>query len=287
MVSRTSGSNICLSSSAWPCKGSRMRGLDLFMTARESPTTKSVPILRPSRPSRAISTASETVCLSTSAFTWRFSEQISSNTCVFPMGSTSIPTVTCGQLDRKPRLAHLRPDEDLAPVRADDAPRHVEAEPDPGSDFFRREERLEYSGLVLARYPWPVVYDLDDEAPRLRVRPHGYLTATVHGVCGVVHQVGPDLVELSAVSRHLGKVFLVLPLHRYAFELVPEDGQGVLEAGDNIDLSGRGPVHERVLLHGPDEVGDAAGAGRDLVRQADELDRSSQPPQARRERPAA
>ncbi len=55
------------------------------MTAPESPTTKSVPILRPSRPSRAISTASETVCLSTSVFTSRFSEQISSNNCDCPI----------------------------------------------------------------------------------------------------------------------------------------------------------------------------------------------------------
>jgi hypothetical protein len=53
-------------------------GFERRTTSPESPTTKSVPILRPSRPSRAISTASETTCLSTLVFTSRLSEQISS-----------------------------------------------------------------------------------------------------------------------------------------------------------------------------------------------------------------
>ncbi len=53
-------------------------GFECRITSPESPTTKSVPILRPSLPSRAISTASETTCLSTRVLTSRLSEQISS-----------------------------------------------------------------------------------------------------------------------------------------------------------------------------------------------------------------
>src|SRR5215210_2173492 len=170
------------------------------MTAPESPTTKSVPILRPSRPSRAISTASETVCLSTPAFTWRFSEQISSNICAFPIPSTSVSCVIYRQPYRKSRLARLRPDGDLATVRDDDAPHYVEAEPGPRADLLGRVEGLEDALPRLMRYPRPVVHDLDHDQILFRKRPHSDVTAPVHRVRGVVDEVRPDLVELAAVS---------------------------------------------------------------------------------------
>src|SRR5215213_3733049 len=56
-------------------------GLECLRTASESPTTKRVPILCPSLPSRAISTARFTTLLSVLLFTPRFSEQTSSSKC--------------------------------------------------------------------------------------------------------------------------------------------------------------------------------------------------------------
>src|SRR5918994_624921 len=53
-VSRRFGSTMRLLSWGWPYNGSRIMGLECLRTASESPTTKRVPILRPSLPSRAI-----------------------------------------------------------------------------------------------------------------------------------------------------------------------------------------------------------------------------------------
>ena len=78
-LSRRSGSSMRLLSWGWPYKGSRIMGLECPRTASESPTTKRVPILRPSLPSRAISTARFTTLLSVLLFTPRLSEQISSS----------------------------------------------------------------------------------------------------------------------------------------------------------------------------------------------------------------
>ena len=84
------------------------------MTSPESPTTKSVPIFRPSRPSRAISTARETVCSSTRASTSRFSVQISSYVClshrdqppfcVVSKGNLTVKHVSQALTGQRPRL---------------------------------------------------------------------------------------------------------------------------------------------------------------------------------------
>jgi hypothetical protein len=58
IVPRTSGSVICVRAGAWPASGSRMSGRDAASTASTLPTVNNVPIRRPSRPSRAISSAS-------------------------------------------------------------------------------------------------------------------------------------------------------------------------------------------------------------------------------------
>src|SRR5918993_1957253 len=80
-VSRRFGSTMRLLSWGWPYNGSRIMGLECSRTASESPTTKRVPILRPSLPSRAISTARFTTLLSVLLFTPRLSEQTSSSKC--------------------------------------------------------------------------------------------------------------------------------------------------------------------------------------------------------------
>jgi hypothetical protein len=55
-------SSIFLTSGGCPCSGSKIKGFDCFSAASSSPTTNMVPVLCPSRPSRASSTASWIVC---------------------------------------------------------------------------------------------------------------------------------------------------------------------------------------------------------------------------------
>src|SRR5215217_7259811 len=119
----------------------------------------------------------------------------------------------------------------------DDAPHDSQPQPWPRPDILGRVERLEDVDLRLARYPTAVINYLDYHARAFHVRPDSDASASVHSVYGVVDQ-------------------------------------GVLQAGDHIDLSYNRPVHVGVLLHRPDQMGDASYASLDLAGQADEIQRT-------------
>src|SRR5215208_6829064 len=162
-------------------------------------------------------------------------------------------------------------------MTGDDAPYDIQPEPGPGPDILCRVERLEDVDLRLARYPTTVVDDLDHHTRAFHVSPDRDASASVHRVNGVVDQVGPYLVQLAAVPRYPGQVFLVLPQQRDVLQPRAEDGEGVLQAGDHIDLSYNRPVHVSVLFHRPDQLGDTPCARLDLTGQADEIQRPSKP----------
>src|SRR5215208_1583882 len=166
----------------------------------------------------------------------------------------------------------------------DDAPHDCQPEPRPGPDILGRVERLEDVDLCRTRYPRSVVGDLDDYTRAFHVRPDGDASASVHSVYGIVDQVGPYLVQLAAVPRYPGQVFLVLPQQRYVLQPRTEDGEGVLQAGDHIDLPYNRPVHVGVLFHRPDQLEDTPRASLDLTGQADEIQRPSKPLQTTSER---
>src|SRR5919112_3479487 len=166
----------------------------------------------------------------------------------------------------------------------DDAPHDSQPEPGAGPDIFGRVERLEDVDLRLARYPTAVINYLDYHARALHVRPDSDASASVPSVYGVVDQVGPYLVQLTAASRYPGQLFLELSGQRDVLQPGAEHGQGVLQAGDHIDLSYNRPVHVGVLLHRPDQMGDSSYASVDLAGQADEIQRPSKPLQTTGER---
>src|SRR5215216_3705631 len=166
----------------------------------------------------------------------------------------------------------------------DDAPHYSQPEPGPRPGIFGRVERLEDVDLRRTRYPRSIVDDLDDHTRAFHVRPDGDTSASVHRVYGVVDQIGPYLVQLAAVPRYPGQVFLVLPQQRDVLQPRLEDGEGILQAGDHIDLSHYRPVHVGVLFHRPDQMGDASHASLDLTGQADEIQRPSEPLQTTGER---
>jgi hypothetical protein len=75
-----------------------------------------------------------------------------------------------------------------------------------------------------------VVADLDQHPVAVAGGAHGQLAAAVHavhGVGGVVDQVGPDLVELAGVGGQPGQGPVVVAHHLDArLQLVLEHGQG-------------------------------------------------------------
>src|SRR5215204_4652625 len=167
---------------------------------------------------------------------------------------------------------------------SDDPPHDIQPESGPGTDFLCRVERLEDAPLRLAWYPWPFVDDLDNHAHTFHIRPDDNITASVDRVDRVVDEVGPHLVQLAAAPRYLGQVLLVLPPQGDVLQPGTEDGEGVLEAGDHIDLPDRRPVHVGVLLHRPDQLGDASRARPDLGGQGDEIQGRGEPPEAQGQR---
>src|SRR5215204_2368405 len=169
-------------------------------------------------------------------------------------------------------------------MTGDDAPYDIQPEPGPCPDILCRVERLEDVDLRLARYPTPVVNDLHHHAPAFHVRPDSDASPSVHSVYGVVDEVGPNLVQLAAAPQYPGQVLLVLPQQRDALQSGAEDGDGVLEAGDHIDLSDHRSVHVGVLFHCSDQLGDAPCASLDLTCQADEIQRPGEPLQTTGER---
>src|SRR5215216_4211509 len=166
----------------------------------------------------------------------------------------------------------------------DDAPHYSQPAPGPRPGISGGVERLEDVDLRRTRYPRSIADDLDDHTRAFHVRPDGDTSASVHRVYGVVDQVGPYLVQLTAASQYPRQLFLELSEQRDVLQPGAEHGQGVLQARDHIDLSHNRPVHVGVLFHRPDQMRDASYASLDLAGQADEIERPSKPHQTTGER---
>src|ERR1039458_1640392 len=79
-----------------------------------------------------------------------------------------------------------------------DAVGDIEAQPAALAHVLGGEERLEDARLYLGRDAGSVVADLDHDVGAVASRLNSQLAFAVHGIDGVVYQVGPDLVEVAA-----------------------------------------------------------------------------------------
>src|SRR6266487_3719323 len=121
---------------------------------------------------------------------------------------------------------------------------------------------------------WSGVADLDQSAVAVAAGPDRQGAVAVHGVDGVVDQVGPDLIQLARVGEQLWQRAVVVAYHLDAcaeFELVREHRQGCVEPVMDIDLLQRRPVHLGVLFGFADKPGDAPSRVGQLVEQAASL----------------
>src|SRR5215216_3488621 len=183
------------------------------------------------------------------------------------------------QTDDEAGVARLRLDPDVAAVAGhDDAAGDVQPEPGSLAHALGREERLPDPRLEGWRDARPVVGDLDAGPIALARRPNPEGAPAAHSVDGVVDQVGPDLVQLTPMGADLRQATVVLAVDRDGvLELVAEDRDGVLEAIVQVDLLLGSPIHEGVLLHRPNELGDAGRALLDLVDQDRHRERRLEP----------
>src|SRR5262245_65863363 len=107
----------------------------------------------------------------------------------------------------------------------DGAPRDVESQPYALPDVLRGEKRIEDVRANLGRNPMPVVLDLHHDAAALPTRAHGDTATRAYCVQRVVHQVRPDLIELSGDALHRRQIGIDLgrETHRLRRRLGPQE----------------------------------------------------------------
>src|SRR5579864_4421899 len=117
-----------------------------------------------------------------------------------------------GKPHREHCIAGYGTQRDVALVLCDDdAVGDVEAQPAPLAYLLGGEERLEDAGLDLRRDSKTVVADLDHRILTLLARANAQLTFAIHGVDGVVDQIGPDLVQFGASGGNSRQRAIVVP----------------------------------------------------------------------------
>ena len=84
---------------------------------------------------------------------------------------------------------------------ADNAIADDEPEAGAGADGFRGEKRLEQVRLDIRRNAGTVVHDFDDELIIFQAGADADFPGAIDRMNGVVDEVGPDLIELAAVSH--------------------------------------------------------------------------------------
>lgn len=119
----------------------------------------------------------------------------------------------------------------------------IEAESRSLAGFFRGEKRVENPVLDVFWNSGSVVFDLDNHVFIRVVDPYRKTASSIHGIGGVVDDVGPCLVQLAAEGLDCRYVFVVFPVDLDALlQLAPEHEQGAVESFSDIDrLAGRLP----------------------------------------------
>ena len=112
------------------------------------------------------------------------------------------------------------------------------------------EERLENMVLHFRRDARSIVGDFDQQAIDLARRADTQLALSLHGVDGVVDQVGPDLVQVAAARADLRQGAVEIELHRDAvFQPVTEHQQRAFEALVDVHFLIGPLVHVGVLFN--------------------------------------
>src|SRR5215470_379611 len=108
--------------------------------------------------------------------------------------------------DLKASIAGNGLDADLAAHILDDAVHDIESEAGAFADFLGSEKRFKNTGLDIRGNSRAVVGDFDEDKVVLVRGTDGQVAVAVHGVGGVVDQVGPDLIEFVAAGHDFGKI---------------------------------------------------------------------------------
>jgi hypothetical protein len=150
----------------------------------------------------------------------------------------------------------------------DDIVADIQSQTCPATDRFGRKEGIENFGLNILGNPWPIICNLHHHRGIVLARPQDKLTPALHGIDGVVNDVGPDLIQLAAISLDTGQIFGILPAHgNPGFQFGVQNNQGVFQVLFYIYGLYGGLVHVSISFERFDNRGNAIGPQIDLGKQ--------------------
>src|SRR5580692_7733753 len=128
------------------------------------------------------------------------------------------------------------------------------------------EKRFKDVRLHFGRDTWSIVADFDQYTIKLARRANVQFTLALHGIYGVIDQVGPNLIQFAAARAELRQRTVEIEFDRDALlEAVAEHEQGAFETLVDVHFLVGALVHVSVFLDCVDQIGDAAGRVFDLI----------------------
>src|SRR5262245_39392281 len=99
-----------------------------------------------------------------------------------------------------------------------------------GAYRFGREKGLEHARLNFRRNARAVVHDLYDYLVVLKRSANADFPCPIYGGDGVINQIGPDLIEFTAISHDARHRAIESANDSHVLQFVAQHGQGALDA---------------------------------------------------------
>ena len=132
---------------------------------------------------------------------------------------------------------------------SDDAAHRIESEPRSFANSFGGEKWLEDMGQNSGRNSGSVVANLDQYAVEFPRGTHPQFALPMHGLDGVGHQVGPNLIELAAEGADARQAFVIFAKHGdTGLEFMVQNRKCIFESLMKVDFLHRSLIHIRVLF---------------------------------------
>src|SRR5258708_29252631 len=181
------------------------------------------------------------------------------------IGHHSSPAELYGGLNRnahlESRVAGNRRYADLAADIFDDAVNHVKAKPRAFADALCSEKGIEDARFDFGRNARPIVGNFHENEIVFADDANPEFAVAVHGVGGVVNQVGPDLIQFAATGHNLGQAGRVISrIGDAALQLVMHDRESVFDTVLDVHLLHGALIHIGIFFDGTDKIGDARRA---------------------------
>src|SRR6185437_8794013 len=165
-----------------------------------------------------------------------------------------------GNAHLKTSVAGNGGDADVAPNVLDDAIDNIEAKAGALADALGGEKWIEDTRHCVRWNAGAIVGNFHEDEIVFAGGADGELAAALHGIGGVVDEIGPDLIQFAAARHHFGEIGSILADDGdAAFELVIHDGESSFEAALDINFLHGTLGHVGIFLDGFDEIGDAGG----------------------------